>query len=91
MEQALVFIVEIALTSFCSVLFPSTLDSSLAPAFFSTLLPLGSELVALFHKELKLVNIFQEFFHACMILAGMQGGNGHLVLAKAAVSWLPEW
>ena len=55
------------------------------------LLPLGSELVTQFHKELKLVNIFKDFFHACVILAGVQGGDGHLVLAKAAVSWLPEW
>ena len=75
----------------CSFFLPSTLESSLAPAFFSVLLPLGSELVAQFHKELKLVNIFQDFFLACMILAGVQGGDGHLVLAKAAVSWLPEW
>ena len=67
------------------------LDSGLALAFFSTLLPLGSELVALFHKDLKLVNIFQDFYMACMVLADVQGGDGHLVLAKAAVSWLPEW
>lgn len=56
----------------------------------SMLLPLGSELVTALPKEPHLLPVFREFFHCCTVLAWRQADEGHLVLARAAVCWLPD-
>lgn len=71
-----------------SSLVPSTICHSLLAA----LLPLGTELVdCLAQSEVKLLTVFKEFFHSCVMLAGKQSNRGHYDLVNATVEWLPKW
>ena len=59
-------------------------------AFFSTLLPLGDQLVTEMGSQPKFLPVFIDYFQCLVLLAGRGDTRGHLMLARTVEKWFPE-
>ena len=72
------------------VCFHSLLSSEVDSALFTTLLPLGDQLISEMHPHQKLLPVFIDYFHCLVLLAGKGNNCGHLSLVTVIESWFPE-
>lgn len=62
------------------------------PAVLSAILPLGSELMGSLSPANNAMHasIFKDFFDCLVALAGTNKSDGHLLLVRAVVEWIPQ-
>ena len=77
------------LSLFLSLLF-SMLSSSVDSSLFTTLLPLGDQLLSEMKTQPKLLPVFFDFFQSLVLLAGTGNNHGHLSLVQRVEKWFPE-
>ena len=68
----------------------SILSSAVDSSLFTTLLPLGDQLIAEMNTQPKLLPVFIDYFQCLVLLAGTGNTCGHLSLVKVVEKWFPE-
>ena len=59
-------------------------------ALFTTLLPLGDQLLTDMTAQPKLLPVFVDYFQCLVLLAGTGNTHGHISLVKVVEGWFPE-
>ena len=59
-------------------------------ALFTTLLPLGNQLITEMKTQPKLLPVFVDYFQSLVLLAGTGSNRGHLSLAQVVEKWFPD-